>query len=103
MVDDNLIGNKKALKPILRAILAWQEAHGYPLTLFTEASIDIAEDGELMKLMVEANFESVFIGIESPNEAALRETKKIQNLTDRSGTMLEKVRRIQEAGIAVWC
>ena len=103
IVDDNLIGNKKAIKAILRAIIAWQEAHGYPLSLVTEASIDLAEDEEMMRLMVEANLDTVFVGIESPNEDALRETKKIQNLTDRNGTALEKVHRIQEAGLMVTC
>src|SRR3954470_2762818 len=101
VVDDNLIGNKKAIKPILREIIAWQKENGYPLTLTTEASIDLAEDDELLVLMVEANFESVFVGIESPNEDALRETKKIQNLSDRSGTVMEKVHHIQETGLEV--
>ena len=103
IVDDNLIGNKKAIKPILRDIIAWQRANGYPLNLSTEASIDLAEDDEMIALMVEANFESVFVGIESPNEDALRETKKIQNLTDRNGTVLEKVHHIQQSGLEVWC
>jgi radical SAM superfamily enzyme YgiQ (UPF0313 family) len=103
IVDDNLIGNKKAIKIILREIIAWQEAHGYPLSFITEASIDLAEDEELMRLMVKANIDTVFVGIESPNEDALRETKKIQNLTDRSGTALEKVHRIQAAGLMVTC
>ena len=80
IVDDNLIGNKKAIKPVLRDVIAWQERHGYPLTFFTEASIDLADDPELMGLMVEANIISVFVGIESPNEASLRETKKFQNV-----------------------
>jgi radical SAM superfamily enzyme YgiQ (UPF0313 family) len=103
IVDDNLIGNKKAIKPILRDIIAWQRANGYPLNLSTEASIDLAEDDEMIQLMVDANFESVFVGIESPNEDALRETKKIQNLTDRNGTVLEKVHHIQRLGLEVWC
>jgi radical SAM superfamily enzyme YgiQ (UPF0313 family) len=103
IVDDNLIGNKKAVKAILREIIAWQEAHGYPLKFATEASIDLAEDAELLQLMADANIDEVFIGIESPNEEALRETKKIQNLTDRDGTLLDKVYRIQQAGIEVWC
>ena len=102
IVDDNLVGNKRAVKPILREIIKWQEAHGYPLSFATEASIDLAEDEELMRLMVDANIDNVFVGIESPNEAALRETKKIQNLADRQGTMLEKVHRIQRAGLEVW-
>jgi hypothetical protein len=48
IVDDNLIGNKKAIKPLLRDVIAWQRAEGYPLTFFTEASLDLAEDQELM-------------------------------------------------------
>jgi radical SAM superfamily enzyme YgiQ (UPF0313 family) len=103
IVDDNLIGNKRAIKPLLREVIRWQLAHGYPLMFATEASIDLAEDPELMRLMVEANISEVFIGIETPNEAALRETKKIQNLRPRGGTMLDKVHRIQEAGMEVWC
>ena len=57
---------------------------------------------ELMDLMVQANIASVFVGIESPNEASLRETKKYQNVR-AGGTMVEKVRRIQDAGMEVWC
>jgi radical SAM superfamily enzyme YgiQ (UPF0313 family) len=103
IVDDNLIGNKRAIKPVLRDVVAWQEAHGYPLMFSTEASIDLAEDAELMELMMEINISSVFVGIETTNEAALRETKKLQNLRARGGSMLDKVRRIQEAGMEVWC
>lgn len=103
IVDDNLIGNKKAIKPILRDITSWQEARGYPLTLFTEASLDLAEDEELMDLMGRAGFQSVFIGIESPNEAALKETKKLQNVRPRAGSLLERVHRIQDHGLDVWC
>jgi radical SAM superfamily enzyme YgiQ (UPF0313 family) len=102
IVDDNLVGNKAAIKPILREIAAWQEAHGYPMSFATEASIDLAEDDELLRLMVDANIDAVFVGLESPNEEALRETKKIQNLADRRGTMLEKVHHIQRAGLEVW-
>ena len=102
IVDDNLIGNKKAIKQILREVIGWQRRHGYPLTLFTEASIDLADDQELIDLMVEANFISTFIGIESPSEDALRETKKFQNVRE-GGTLLEKVHRIQNSGMEVWC
>jgi radical SAM superfamily enzyme YgiQ (UPF0313 family) len=102
IVDDNLIGNKKAIKQILREVIGWQRRKGYPLTLFTEASIDLADDPELLDLMVEANFIATFVGIESPNEESLRETKKFQNVRE-GGTLLEKVRRIQQAGLEVWC
>ncbi len=102
IVDDNLIGNKKAIKEVLKDVIAWQERHNYPLTLFTEASIDLADDPELIDLMVQANFIATFIGIESPDEESLREAKKFQNVRS-GGTLLEKVRRIQEAGMEVWC
>jgi len=101
VVDDNLIGNKKAIKVLLRDLIAWQREQGYPMRFFTEASLDLAEDAELLDLMVEANFGAVFIGIESPNEASLRETKKLQNV--RNGTtMLDRVHTIQRAGLEVW-
>ncbi len=102
IVDDNLIGNKKAIKPLLGEVIAWQQAEGYPLTFFTEASLDLAEDPELMQLIVDANIQTVFIGIESPNEASLRETLKFQNVRP-AGTMVERVRRVQQAGLDVWC
>ncbi len=66
IVDDNLIGNRKEIKKILREIADWQLRNAFPLTLFTEASIDLADDAELMELMVEANFIAVFVGVESP-------------------------------------
>src|SRR5437868_2433222 len=68
IVDDNLIGNKKAVKVLLRDLVAYQRANGYPFDFFTEASLDLAEDDELIRLMVDANIMSVFVGIESPNE-----------------------------------
>src|SRR4029079_19782294 len=101
IVDDNLIGNKKEIKKVLRHVIAWQQATGYPLNFVTEASLDLADDDELMRLMVEANFTCLFVGIESTNEDALRETKKLQNIR-RTGTLLEKVGRIHDARLEVW-
>jgi radical SAM superfamily enzyme YgiQ (UPF0313 family) len=103
VVDDNLIGNKKAIKSVLRDIIRWQQERAYPLTLFTEASLDLAEDEELMELMGLANFQSVFIGIETPNEESLIETKKHQNVRPKAGTLIERVHRVQRHGIDVWC
>src|SRR5215471_10409578 len=102
IVDDNLIGNKKAVKLLLRDLVAWQQAEGYPMVFFTEASLDLADDPELLELMVEANIHSVFIGIETPNEASLRETKKYQNVRP-GGTILDRIHTVQDAGIEVWC
>jgi radical SAM superfamily enzyme YgiQ (UPF0313 family) len=101
IVDDNLIGNKRAIKDRLREVIAWQQANGFPLTFFTEASLDLADDDELLRLMTEANIAVVFVGIESPNEDSLRETKKLQNLR-HGASMVDKVRRIQDAGMEVW-
>jgi radical SAM superfamily enzyme YgiQ (UPF0313 family) len=102
VVDDNLIGNKKAVKVLLRELIAWQQANAFPFVFFTEASLDLADDPELMRLLVEANFISVFIGIESPNEESLRETKKYQNVR-KGGTLLGRLHAIQRAGLDVWC
>jgi radical SAM superfamily enzyme YgiQ (UPF0313 family) len=99
LVDDNFIGNKKTAKAILRGIIAWQRKRGYPLAFFTEASLDLAEDDELMRLMAEAGMVAVFVGIESPDEEALRETKKYQNVR---GGLVSRVRKIQDAGMEVY-
>ena len=99
IVDDNFIGNKKAAKELLRMIIPWQQEHGYPLRLTTEASINLADDAELLELLYQANFRSVFIGIETPREASLKETKKYQNT---KGDSLEaKLARIRNAGLEV--
>ena len=99
IVDDNFIGNKKAAKALLRLIIPWQQEHGYPLRLTTEASVNLADDAELLELLYQANFRSVFIGIETPREASLKETKKFQNT---QGDSLEaKLARIRNAGLEV--
>ncbi len=102
IVDDNLIGNKVVVKKLLRDIAAWQAAEGYPFTFFTEASLNLSEDDELMQLMDAANIHTVFIGIESPNEESLRETKKFQNVR-KGGTIVDRVRKVQDSGLDVWC
>jgi radical SAM superfamily enzyme YgiQ (UPF0313 family) len=97
-VDDNFIGNKRALKEeLLPALIEWQK--GKPGTpFFTEASINLADDEELMRLMVEAGFNQVFVGIETPEEASLAECNKRQN---RGRDLVADVKRIQRAGLEV--
>jgi Fe-S oxidoreductase len=75
LVDDNFIGNKKAVKAMLPSLIEWMKAHDYPFWLYTEASINLSDDDELLELMCKAGFHSVFIGIESPSLESLRETK----------------------------
>ncbi len=103
IVDDNLNGNKKGIKPVLEEVAKWQERNGYPLVFSTEASLDLCEDEELMELMARANIQSVFVGIESPDEESLKEAKKYQNVREKGGTILEKIHQIQNFGIEVWC
>lgn len=80
VVDDNFIGNKAKLKAeTLPALVRWMKEHGYPFSLATEASLNLADDEELMRLLVEAGFEQVFVGVETPNEESLTECGKNQN------------------------
>jgi radical SAM superfamily enzyme YgiQ (UPF0313 family) len=99
IVDDNFIGDKRKAKAALELIIPWMEEHGYPLRLTTEASIDLANDADLLDLMYRANFRSVFIGIETPRMDSLKETKKFQNV--RGDSLEEKLKRIQAAGLDV--
>jgi len=99
IVDDNFIGNKKAARALLREIVIWQEKHGYPVRLSTEASINLADDPELLDLLYRANFRYVFIGIETPRIESLKETKKFQNA--RGDSLDDKLARIQNAGLDV--
>ena len=97
-VDDNLIGNKKALKGFLPQLAAWLKARDYPFEFSTEASINMADDDELLNLMRQANFFTVFVGIESPDPKTLVQTKKKQN-TRRN--LADSVHKIYRAGMFV--
>ena len=99
IVDDNFIGNKRKLKEeILPAIIQWRKGKKYPFSLFTEASINLADDEELITLMVKAGFNRVFIGIETPNEDSLTECNKNQN---KNRDLVESVKKIQSYGMEV--
>ncbi len=97
-VDDNLIGNRKHLKQeLLPALIDWRrDKVGMPFS--TEVSINLVDDADLMRMMVEAGFGTVFVGIETPEEASLAECGKKQNL---KRDLVEDVRRIQHAGLEV--
>lgn len=98
IVDDNFIGHKKKVKTLLKEIILWQEKHNYPYMLFTEASINLAEDEELLDLMEKAGFLQVFIGIETPDLDTLKKINKNQN---HKSDLHESIRKIQERGIEV--
>ena len=99
IVDDNFIGDKQKAKALLKELIGWMEQHHFPMQLMTEASIDLADDPELLNLMYRANFRSVFIGIETPRRAGLQESKKLQNL--RGDSLPAKLARIQNAGLDI--
>lgn len=99
IVDDNFIGDRRKLKEVLLpALVQWMEQRKYPFYFYTEASINLADDSELMELMCRAGFEEVFIGIETPDQDGLLETGKLQN---KNRDLVESVRKIQRAGLQV--
>ena len=98
LVDDNFIGNKRNVKLLLKELKSWQEEHNYPFSLYTEASVDLAKEPELLELMVDSNFWAVFVGIESIDHDSLKHTKKFQNLRD---PLVESVNTIMYSGLQV--
>jgi radical SAM superfamily enzyme YgiQ (UPF0313 family) len=98
-VDDNLIGNRRALKAeLLPALVAWQRGRRRKLAFYTQASIDLADDAALTQGLVEAGFDTVFVGIETPDADCLAECGKRQN---QGRDLVADVKRIQQAGLQV--
>lgn len=99
VVDDNFIGDKNEVKfNLLPAMKIWMQQHKYPFSFTFESSINLADDKELMTLLVETGFSSTFIGIETPDEKSLSYCNKTQN---RNRDLLASVKKIQQAGIQV--
>lgn len=99
IVDDNFIGNKKQVKTdLLPEMIKWMKKHNHPFSFNTQTSIDLADDDELMSMMIEAGFFSAFIGIETPDEQGLEDCNKVQN---RNRNLLKSVKKIQKAGFQV--
>ncbi len=98
-VDDNFISNRGRLKrELLPAITEWMDRHRYPFSFYTQASINLADDEELMRLMAEAGFECVFVGIESLNDVTFAECNKVQN---KGRDLAGCIRKIQQFGMQV--
>lgn len=99
IVDDNFIGNKgKLKKEVLPTMIEWMEKRKYPFSFSTQASINLSDDEELMKMMVQAGFDSVFVGIETPDEESLAECGKIQN---KNRDLISCIKKIQKFGLEV--
>lgn len=98
VVDDNFIGNKRNAKVFLRALIPWMEAHRYPFKLITEASLNLAEDDELIDLMVRAGFTFVFMGIETLDTESLLGVHKVQNTRQ---SLVESCHKITAAGLQI--
>jgi radical SAM superfamily enzyme YgiQ (UPF0313 family) len=98
VVDDNFIGNKRNVKKLLPELAAWSARHNHPFSFVTEASVNLAEDDELLEGMRRAGFRHVFLGIETPVTESLKETQKHQNTRH---DLLDSVRKIQSFGMEV--
>jgi len=97
IVDDNFIGNKKNVRQLLPELARWQKENGYPFSLITESSVNLADDEPLLHNMRDAGFRRVFLGIETPVEESLKEAQKSQN----RGNLLDSVKKIQSYGMEV--
>jgi radical SAM superfamily enzyme YgiQ (UPF0313 family) len=99
IVDDNFIGNKKKVKEdLLPAMHKWMQEHDHPFNFSIQSSINLADDAELMSLLVKSGFDSTFIGIETPEEISLKSCNKVQN---NNRNLLSSVIKIQNAGMVV--
>ncbi len=98
IVDDNFIGNKLKVKAFLRELIAWRERHEGNVSFFTETSLNLVDEPELLSMLAQAGFTKIFVGIETPEEDSLLECAKVQN-TRRD--LVGAIRTIQQAGIEV--
>jgi radical SAM superfamily enzyme YgiQ (UPF0313 family) len=99
IVDDNFIGNRREVVKLLPELAQWNREHGNPFQYGTEATLNLAEDKRLLSQVIAAGFLWVFIGIETPEKEALKETRKTQNV---NGSLLDRVRSLQSAGLLVF-
>ena len=98
IVDDNFIGNRRKVKELLPVMADWNARHGRPFNFYTQASVDLADDTDLLRMMKDAGFTRVFLGIETPSGESLKEAGKMQNIRR---SLPDSVRRIQNSGLEV--
>jgi radical SAM superfamily enzyme YgiQ (UPF0313 family) len=99
IVDDNFIGNKREVMQFLPELERWNREHSNPFQYGTEASLNLADDSKLLRKLIQAGFLWIFIGIETPALEALKETRKLQNV---GGSLVDRVRVVQNAGLLVF-
>jgi radical SAM superfamily enzyme YgiQ (UPF0313 family) len=99
IVDDNFIGNQRNVKRLLRELIPWMKEHNHPFSFVTEASVNLAEDLELLELMVSAGFYGVFLGIETPDQDSLKITQKQQNTRN---PLAEACHTINQVGLMIY-
>ncbi len=97
-VDDNFIGNRKAAREILPHLIAWQRKHDFPLLFACEATLNLAKQTEILALMREAHFHTVFVGIETPEADALKAMRKDHNA---ALPMMEAIQTLNSYGLEV--
>src|SRR5207237_5656736 len=96
LADDNLVGDRAYCRQMLRAVADWNRARAVPISLYAEMSVDAVRDPELLELCRQANITEMFLGVETPRKAGLRETLKMQNVaTD----LVSEVKTIQSYGM----
>jgi radical SAM superfamily enzyme YgiQ (UPF0313 family) len=96
--DDNFIGNKAHARAILEKLIPWMKSHNEPFQFWTQASVNLGQDLEMIDLMTDANFSDVFIGIESPDEDVLRFNRKFQNIRN---PLVESMDNINRNGLTI--
>ncbi len=97
--DDNLVGNVVKAKPFLKGLAAWLKDHGYPFTLSTSVTLNIAKDDELLVLLREARFNKLLVGIETPDEKALKAAQKPQNTGFSVPEALDRIYRVSGCSV----
>ena len=91
--DDNFIGNKNHALAILHKLIPWMKGHGEPFVFWTQTSVNLGQDLELIDLMTEANFAIVFVGVESPEDEVLTLNRKYQNVRNPLAESLANINR----------
>src|SRR5262249_4546553 len=98
--DANLIGDPRYAKRLLTELRDWGLAHKFPIRFSCELTINVADEPDILDLLQQANFESVFLGIESPRLESLESASKQVNIRGQ-GSLIDKIRRVQSRNLMI--